>query len=265
MELAKRIYSIFGLKNSSGTVIDPSTEDKQDVQEITLNAIVTQQTDKSQMTQITNGTIEADIIAVTDDTTDLNGQNGIVNNAILNGRINSTETKPLRIDASTHSLQQLSYEHHEIHAGSHFYICDYQTLTNGDTREFTIVTPASTKEMHMTFTISGTYAVAIEIYDGATVDTPGDPVDSYNNNRVLAASGTGATIREGDTFDPLLATLTPIYRNYAGANKQAGFLERSREIVLDTSNTYVFVLTNGSISNNVISYCAEWYEHTPKD
>ena len=173
----------------------------------------------------------------------------------------TSTTDLVRMDASTNSLQILDYEHHEIHSGSHFFIAGYQVFGNNETVNFTVVTPA-VAEMHMTFNIVGTGATAIEIYEGATVDAAGTAVVSYCNNRVLKTA-TGATIRVGDTFDPLLSTLTPIFRSYGGTNKAEGIIERGNEIILDNSETYVFSINSPGVSNTV-SYAAEWYEHTPK-
>ena len=32
------------------------------------------------------------------------------------------------IDASTYVLNTIEYEHHEIHAGSHYYVADFETI-----------------------------------------------------------------------------------------------------------------------------------------
>ena len=43
------------------------------------------------------------------------------------GYFSDTETAEVRIDASTHSLQTVEYEHHEIHSGSHYFVIGYRT------------------------------------------------------------------------------------------------------------------------------------------
>lgn len=181
---------------------------------------------------------------------------------LINGRWGSGtgETDEVRIDASTNSLQIVEYEHHEIHSGSHYFICGTQALSNGEVVDFTVVTPDTTEYAHMTFQIEGTGAISVAIHEGAVVNVAGSAVTAYNNNR-NSANTTNLTIRTGDTFT---GTGTVIYAVQTGANKIAGNVERSREIVLDRNNTYIFRITNQTALANQLSYCAEWYEHTDK-
>ena len=170
------------------------------------------------------------------------------------------ETDDIRIDAATNTLQTIGYEHHEIHSGSHFYICGHQAMSNGEVVDFTVVTPNTTEWAHMTFSIEGTGAISLEIHEGATVDVAGTAVSVFNNNR-NSANTTSLTVREGDTFT---GEGTLIYAQQVGANKVAGSVQRDREIVLDQNNTYIFRITNETALANELNYCAEWYEHTDK-
>jgi len=58
---------------------------------------------------------------------------------------------------------------------------------------------------------------------------------------------------------------TLIYANQAGANKESGFIARDREIILAQDTTYLFRITNATTLANVITWCAEWYDHQPKN
>jgi hypothetical protein len=170
------------------------------------------------------------------------------------------ETDDVRIDASTNSLQTVDYEHHKIHSGSHFFVEGYMSFSNGQVVDFTFITPNTTEWTHMTFKIEGTAALSVEIHEGATVDAAGSAVTAYNNNR-NSAHATTLTIRTGDTFTD---EGTMIAASYAGANKTIGVVGRSREIILDQNSTYIFRITNET-SANLISWLAEWYEHTDKN
>lgn len=57
---------------------------------------------------------------------------------------------------------------------------------------------------------------------------------------------------------------TAIFNSVVGANKTAGSVSRTREIVLDRNNKYIFRITNGTTLANIVSWCGEWYEHTDK-
>ena len=48
------------------------------------------------------------------------------------GLISNTEARTLRADAATHTLQTIDHAHHEIHAGSHFYVAGTADINNND-------------------------------------------------------------------------------------------------------------------------------------
>ena len=107
------------------------------------------------------------------------------------------------------------------------------------------------------------YEVGIKhnIKDTLVVSATGAAVIAYNNDR-NSAKTTGLTIRTGDTFSD---TGTNIYAQYAGANKVIGNVERTKEMILKQNTTYIFRITNQTALANIISWCAEWYEHTDKN
>jgi len=115
--------------------------------------------------KMTDGTDEASVITNTDDDTNLDGENGVVSSSILYGRIDSSTIKPIRIDASTHSVQMISYEHHEIHGGSHYYIEGSTTLANAGVLRANIITPSGTKWSHFTWKISSNGILTSNLYE----------------------------------------------------------------------------------------------------
>ena len=148
--------------------------------------------------------------------------------------------------------------HHEIHEGEHFYICGHQTFGNGAVVDFTVITPAGTKWIHMTFEISGTGATSVEVHEAATVDAAGSAVVVQNNNR-NSLNTSVTTVRTGDTFT---GEGTMIFTAQAGANKETGFITREKELILKAGTTYIFRITNETAQDNEVTYCGEWYEHT---
>lgn len=165
-----------------------------------------------------------------------------------------------RFDLATHGVNMVEYEHHEIHAGSHYLISDSTTLGNGAVIDFALTTPNATKWAHMTFDIEGSRELSIVLYEGSNFDADGTPVVPLNNNR--NSSNTSAlTVQSDPTVN---AAGTQIFAQSKGANRQAGLISRKRELVLKQNTKYLFRITNGSTSDNLISWNADWYEHTNK-
>lgn len=167
----------------------------------------------------------------------------------------------VRMDASTNTLQTIEYEHHEIHEGSHYFICNNDTFSNGASSDFALITPNTTNWTHMVFEIEGSFAVNLDIYEDSDFDGDGSAVSSFNNNR-NRVNTTGMTITRDPTVN---SDGNLIFSSVKGANKVSGIILRSREIILKQNTKYIFRITNGSTSNNNISWCAEWYEHTERN
>lgn len=169
------------------------------------------------------------------------------------------------VDAITEALEVIDYEHHEIHSGSHYYICNFEVLDDAASIDLAITTPNTTKWTHMTFDISGTSQTEFRIYETATV-TGGTAGTPLNNNR-NSANISVVTVVKNPTVTVLgnlifaqssgLAAATP---NKA---ENSGVVSRNREIILKQNTTYIFRITSRQ-DDNIISYCGEWYEHTNK-
>jgi hypothetical protein len=181
---------------------------------------------------------------------------------ILKGLISDTEVRAARIDSSTHSLQTIMYNHHEIHNGSHYFIANYDDNFDNDAPiEFVVTTPDTTQQIHMTFSISAYKQLNLDVYENTAGVTGGTNVNPLNNNRnssntsnLTVVSMPTAITTDGDfLFGEAVAT-----------DKTGGFFDRNNEIILKRNTSYLFRFT--TIDNdNIISYKAEWYEHTPKN
>lgn len=57
------------------------------------------------------------------------------------------------IDSVTHAINQVSYEHHEIHAGSSFTVDLSTDLGNGAAMNLQITTPDTTKWAHLVYSV----------------------------------------------------------------------------------------------------------------
>lgn len=179
---------------------------------------------------------------------------------IVNDIINTNSTN-LPLDASTEALEIIDYEHHEIHAGSHYNYCDCQTgLANNDVIEFVVNTTNSTKEAHLTFEAYSSLGITIDLYENASGVVGGTPIIPRNNNRnsnktsvVLAVKDPTSIASDGTKASCYLA----------GAGREAGATSRNREFILKTNTLYLVRITSNANSNDV-SWCFDWYEHTPK-
>lgn len=170
---------------------------------------------------------------------------------------------PLGVDKSTRVLDTIEYEHHEIYAGSHFYLAGFKELGNGDNTHIDAVMPNNAKWQHLTFEVAGSQGTTFEIFEDAILNaTPaGTGLTAFNNNRNTIFGTSVVTLYQ----DAVVASSgTLIYPQSVGAGRSGGFIARDREIVLKQGSTYIFRFTNQSASDNIVNFIGEWYEHTNK-
>lgn len=168
---------------------------------------------------------------------------------------------PLEIDDTTGSANTVNYEHHEIHSGSHFNLCDYSLGVGlSDEIEFIVTTPDTTEWGHLTFEVFSSTGATVDVYEGASGITGGTSLTPMNNNRNSSHVSVMTVLK-----DPTAITSDGVKdAGYlAGANRTSGFVSRENEVVLKQNETYLLRITSLAASNN-ISWCFEWYEHTNK-
>jgi hypothetical protein len=168
---------------------------------------------------------------------------------------------PAEVDNSTHTLQTIEYEHHEIHAGSHYMLCGYDSdMSVNELKDFVIITPNTTSWAHMTFDFSSSLGATLNIYEGVTGVSGGTSQAPINNNRNTASTSSLSIILNPTAITPG----TAIIGSYlSGGNRTSGFNSRDKEIVLKQGTSYLFRFQ--SLANsNTLGYCGEWYEHTNK-
>lgn len=181
-------------------------------------------------------------------------------NALILSKTGDETFQSPRVDVSTHTLQTIEYEHHEIHAGSHFSIADYDTsVASAETLEFVVVTPNTAKWAHMVFQFASTLGATLEVFEGSSAVVGGTPVTPLNNNRNSSTESVLTVIKEPTS----ITDGTRIAGFMAGAGRTAGFSTRDKEFILKQNTTYLFRFT--SLANsNAWSFVGEWYEHTNK-
>lgn len=169
------------------------------------------------------------------------------------------------VDSATHAATTLSYEHHEIHGGSHYYLQGYLELNDTDTFYVKLVTPDTTKWSHFVYDIRSTGICTSYFDEGASGGMAGGAsVVPINNNR-NSANVSGMVFTSGVTVATTYTTR--IESDMWGA---AGFKEniggsggRGDELVLKQNTTYLRTFISGADSN-IIQFKASWYEHVNK-
>ena len=170
------------------------------------------------------------------------------------------------IDAVTEALEVITYEHHEIHSGSHYFIDGFVTLASGDTLFVKLVTPDSTQWAHFSWDISSSGIVETKLFEGASGGmTGGSGITPVNNNR-NSTNTSLITITSGVTEPTSFGTV--ISQAKWGSNDHfsggGGGDSRSREILMDQNNTYCRIFVS-STADNIIQFAATWYEHISKN
>ena len=178
---------------------------------------------------------------------------------LANDNLNS-----LGIDLTTRVPIGIDYAHHEIHSGSHYFICGYDSFDAADDIDFQVVTPAGLKRAHMTFNFQSTGETVFSIYEDADFDLDGTTVTPRNNNR-NCDDDSMLTVQYDGTVN---AAGTLIYSASFGftdnpTRSSGGVALRENEIILKADASYRFFVESNSAAN-IITYCGEWYEHTDK-
>jgi len=169
---------------------------------------------------------------------------------------------------TTGAVKTIDYAHHEIHAGSHYFIVGSTSLASTQICEFIFITPNTTAWPHMAvqynssaagFTFVGYEAVTVTTTPAVGVTPLNNARNSTNTSGVLIFRSTGtatvsATIVDGP--HTVGASGNPV-------SSVGGTGAREDELILKQNTKYVFRFTNLSTAN-VINYRLNWYEHTDK-
>ncbi len=185
---------------------------------------------------------------------------GFVGGAIRGG------WRKLRADIITHSLQTIDYAHHEIHAGSHFYIEGYATLAENAVLRVKLVTPDTAKWAHFQWGISSSGICETTLHEAPSGGMAnGDAVTPINNNRNSDATSV-IVITSG--VDVATSAGTKISDAKWGAvgfkTTIGGGAARDDEIILKQNTIYLRTFTSRA-ADNIVQFKASWYEHTNKE
>lgn len=188
------------------------------------------------------------------------------------------------IDLDTHAIYTVSYEHHELHAGSSFttFYAVTTAATNSHRTGIYIKTPV-TEEVHMVVSFSCSTAGTATILEAPATFDDNEGTHTLailNRNRVSSAT---SLIRNNATSPAVgyVTTLTeaqiaainltggttlhtfPLVAG-AGPRPDGGSSRGEQEWVLKKNTEYIFYITNTAASANNHLIMLDWYEHTYK-
>lgn len=189
-----------------------------------------------------------------------------------------------RLDASTHAIETIEYDHHEIHGGSSFtaYYTRTTDATDAHRSAIYLLTPESIPEVHIIVHFSASFAAFFTICEAITIT-----LNHGGHNRVIINRNRNSLntskARDNATAHTanVLTTFTEVELAAAGfapgtiirtepiiaggGPKPAGGEYRgAQEYILKRNTPYLFLLTNVGANANVHHIHADWYEHEPK-
>ena len=169
------------------------------------------------------------------------------------------------IDTATRVLTGITYEHHEVHAGSHYTV----TLTDddfdsGETNGIYISTVNNTKWAHMLFVADTSLAADAYIVENPTSVSTGAFITAYNNDRNSSNTAqtvfssmtnlTGGTVIDAQLFGATGAG------NFRGSGSAGG---RGNEVILKQNEEYAIYMVSGAADCRMTIHLS-FYEHTNK-
>lgn len=170
---------------------------------------------------------------------------------------------PAEVDDATNTLQVIPYEHHEIHAGSHFFYTDFDNdVDTGSPKYYRLTTPNTTKWVHLITTLYSDGAGTWELFENPTVNAAGNVATTFNSNRNSAT--TAGLVVATDPTSTSDGTLLMTFRTGSGTTlptRIGSENSRENEIILKQNEDYFIKFTPDS-DNAKVKLGLEWYEHT---
>ena len=161
-------------------------------------------------------------------------------------------------DGITNALRTIDYPHHEVHAGSHYYIEGFTTLANAGTLYVKLVTPDTTKWSHFLWIINSSGILTTTLVEAPTGGLTGGSVAPIFNSNRNSANTSGNVVTTGVTV-PTGGTIIS-QSSWGSRSGSGGGQSRDAEIILKQNTTYGRTFLSGAASN-IVNFRASWYEH----
>ena len=178
---------------------------------------------------------------------------------------NEAYSRIMRLDSSTHALMIIDYAHHEVHAGSSFWVYHAATLGNGEVSTVSITTPNTTKWAHLLLEIQLTAGATFDILEDVTSFAGGVAFTERNFNRNSSKAATCIATTGHTGADLVVPTGgTEIWNETLGSRGLLTSRQNASELILKQNSKYLFRITN-STAANITTILLTWYEHTDKN
>ncbi len=178
---------------------------------------------------------------------------------VIKGRTGDSTYQVPILDPVSHTIKAIDFEHSQIHEGHSFFVHNVVDLGNGANSTLLIVTPNTTTWAHIVREIDIELESSFNLYEDSIVSANGTPLTAVNRDRNSANTAEVLFFSSPTVTD--FGTL--ISQSQLGSGKKAGGGGRdTSEIILKQNTKYLFVITNLTTNNNVISSKISWYEHT---
>ena len=157
----------------------------------------------------------------------------------------------------------ISVDHHEIHEGDSFIVCDVQNI-NTTTMKWQITTPNAAAHSHIIFDVQATGEMSVVVTEGSD-RTDGTALVEINRNRVgtptAAATVVTRTPTGGATDGAIIILAVRVGATGVGSKTISGGGARgTNEYVLKPNTKYVLAIQ--TFADIYVSVCIDWYEHT---
>ena len=164
-------------------------------------------------------------------------------------------------DGVTNSIKIVEYEHHEIHAGSHYFYRDKNEIASGSTQDYIVYAPHSSKHIHFVYTVDGSAITQFDLYE--ETDRLGTTLQNTFNSDRNSSNTPGMKVYKGQSGGTTDGTLLKTYKGGAAAqqSRQGSMIRATEEIVLKENTKYLIRITSGT-NNNLTNVLFTWYEHT---
>ena len=167
------------------------------------------------------------------------------------------------VDDATAAVNMVDFAHHEIHEGCSFFYCDPITLASAATQVYLITTPDTTKWAHMIYSIAYSAITQVDIYEAS--DKTGTTLQTvFNRNRNSATAATTTihkAVSGGSTDGTLICSVKGGTATGGSGNRSGGEVRAVNELLLKQNTKYLIRITS-STASNLITFKANWYEHT---
>ena len=185
----------------------------------------------------------------------------------VDARIEDRAGRNMSLDRATWVMPTITYEHHEVHSGSHYCISITDTdLDTAETNGIVLITTNSTKWVHMLFSADDTVAATLSIYEGIIQTNLGAAITPINSDR-NSTNLSDTKLYQGSTT-VITNFGTVVKRTLIGTNnplnRQGGGTRGENEYILKQNTAYA-ILIEGNADNGRANVGLCWYEHTNKE